>query len=122
MMAVDFLRYDFWFKSVSVAQVSPQVISFLELVDGQEKRVWYRVDQEDEYFVLKRVANDGTNVVYRSKKPISFYEDQSIWGVKIGELCFDMLNATPSVIREQLKLKPGELPYFLNPKPVNVSE
>jgi len=122
MMAIDFLRYDFWFKSISTAQVSSSAMSFWEKVDGKEKKVWYRVEMEQGDYVLKRVANDGTNVVYRSKKPISFYEETGIWGVKIGELCFDMVNATPSDVRVRLNLKPGELPYFLRPKQVDVSE
>jgi len=122
MMAIDFLRYDFWFKSISIAQVSSSAMSFWEKVDGQDKKVWYRVDIEEGEYVLKRNANDGVNVVYRSKSPISFYEETGIWGVKIGELCFEMLNATPSDVRVRLNLKPGELPYFLRPKQVSVSE
>lgn len=116
MMAIDFLRYDFWYKSISTAQVNASALSFKEKVDGKEKFVWYRVDVESGNYVLKRIANDGVNVIYISKEPVSFYEDDGIWGVKIGTLCFDMLNATPSSVREALGLKPGQLPPFLTPK------
>jgi len=121
MMAVDFLRHDFWYRSISTARVSDSAISFWEKVDGKEKLVWYRVEFGQESYTIKRIANDGVNIVYRSSQPISFYEEKGIWGVRIGNLCFEMLNATPSNVREKLNLKPGELPYFLVPKPVNVS-
>lgn len=116
MMALDSMRYDFWYKSICVAQVSMNALSFKEKIDGKEKSVWYRIDIEDGNYVLKRVANDGVNVIYSSKEPVSFYEAEGIWGVRVGSLCFEMLNATPSSVREKLGLKTGELPPFLTPR------
>ncbi len=116
-MAVDFLRYDFWWHSVSTATVSPdgKQLIFKEKVDGQTKTVRYLIEKEQNRYVLKRIANNGTNVIYVSSKEMYFYTPhEKIWGINIEGYEFEMVNEIPEEVKKQLGIG-NRLPYFLLP-------
>ncbi|MGJ8454060.1 hypothetical protein ACSFC1_02000 [Pseudothermotoga sp. U03pept] len=122
-MTVDFLRRDFWFHSVSTGCVSQDgsTFTFKEKIDGQEKQVRYFVERDDSFYQLRRIANDGINVVYKSAKPISFSEPvKGIWAITIEDLQFEMVNATPTELMEKLYKGKVKTPEFLLPKLIEV--
>ncbi|MCD6103629.1 MAG: hypothetical protein J7J68_06665 [Thermotogaceae bacterium] len=97
-MAVDYLRNDFWWHSISQAYVSPdgKSMRFLEKVDNTVKEVRYEVVNRDSTYILRRVANSGYNTVFESRKEISFYELEGLWGVVLEGYSFEMINSTPT--------------------------
>lgn len=122
-MAVDFLRMDFWFRSISIGNVSKDGIrfTFKEKIDRYEKTVSYLVEKVDNTYQLKRVANDGVNVVYKSAAPISFSEPrQGIWVIQIEGFQFEMINATPTELRDRLYGGRVRTPEFLLPRLIEV--
>ncbi|ABV33916.1 hypothetical protein [Pseudothermotoga lettingae] len=119
-MTVDFLRIDFWSKSVSSAAVMENKLAFEEIVDDKMKVVNYLVqyDREEKLYNLKRVAHDGVNVVYRSQTPIYFKRSSDdVWTLCIEKFEFDMIASTPSELRGSYRI-----PYMLNPKLLYVRE
>ncbi|MEJ5228815.1 MAG: hypothetical protein WHT65_02335 [Pseudothermotoga sp.] len=122
-MTVDFLRRDFWFHSATVGYVSQDgsTFTFKEKVTGQEKQVSYFVEKDSSFYQLRRIANDGVNVIYRSSKPISFSEPvKGIWAITIEDLQFEMVNATPTELMKELYNGEVKTPDFLLPKLMEV--
>jgi len=122
-MTVDFLRRDFWFHSVTTGYVSQDGFAFIfkEKIGGQEKQVRYFVERNDGSYQLRRIANDGINVIYKSAKPIYFSEPvKGIWAITIEDLQFEMVNATPTELMEKLYNGKVKTPDFLLPKLIEV--
>ncbi len=114
-MAIDYLRQDFWWHSVSTATISEdgRQLVFVERIGDQTKTVRYIIEKSGDYYQLKRVANNGVNVVYTSSKQMYFYApNEKIWAINIEGYDFEMVNLVPADVREQLKIG-NQLPYFL---------
>ncbi|WP_041081879.1 hypothetical protein [Thermotoga profunda] len=122
-MAVDFLRMDFWFHSISVGNVSKDGNAFIfrEKIDQDEKLVSYFVEKVDGVYQLKRIANDGINIIYKSTSPMFFCEPtKDIWAIQIEGFWFEMINATPTELRDKLYKGKVKTPDFLLPKLIEV--
>lgn len=122
-MAIDFLRMDFWFRSVSIGNVSKDgsTLTFKEKIDRAEKTVSYLVEKIGDTYQLRRIANDGVNVIYKSKDPIIFCEPaEGIWAIQVEGFQFEMINATPTELRAKLYGGKVKTPDFLLPKLIEV--
>lgn len=124
-MTIDFLRMDFWFHSISIGHVhnNGSLFTFKEKIDGREKLVSYLVEKVGDLYQLKRVANDGINILYKSAEPIFFSEPiQGVWAVQIEGFQFEMVNATPSELSDKLYGGKVRTPDFLLPKLIEVRD
>lgn len=124
-MAIDFLRMDFWYRSISAGSVSRDGsrFTFREKIDQYEKTVSYFVEKDGDTYQLKRIANDGVNILYKSTAPMSFSEPvQGIWALQIEGFQFEMINATPTELRDRLYGGKVRTPEFLLPRLIEVKD
>ncbi len=124
-MAIDFVRRDFWFHSISIGTVSKDgtAFTFKEKIGQVEKKVSYIVEKTGDLYQLKRVANDGVNVIYKSKNAIFFSEPvQNIWAIHLEGFQFEMVNATPTELMSKLYGNQVRTPDFLLPKLIEVKD